>query len=303
MKFGAQLHNQATSWRDIKAVLEVMEVTRWHSVWFYDHFIPPLSPTDEVMEHDRIPTFEGWSLLCAAAAVTKRLRMGLLVAGNTYRNPSLTAKMAATVDHISNGRLVIGIGAAWNVREHQAYGWDFPSLKERSDRLEEACKLMKILFAAKDLVDFEGKYYKLYQAPFEPKCLQQPNPPIMVGGMGEKRTLRTLAMYGDIMNVMCAPQEVTRLSGVLERHCKAVGRDPGEIRRTVHVPIRIEYDEQKAAELRSGDDWKMIGPPQYVIDRAQDFIEVGVDEFKLHSIPNKPEIYKELDEKVLSAFH
>ena len=93
------------------------------------------------------------------------------------------------------------------------------------------------------------------------------------------------------------------MSGVLERHCKAVGRDPGEIRRTVHVPIRIEDDEQKAAELRGGDDWKMIGPPQYVIDRAQDFIEVGVDEFKLHSIPNKPEFYEELDEKVLSAFH
>ncbi len=120
--------------------------------------------------------------------------------------------------------------------------------------------------------------------------------------MGEKRTLLTLARYGDIMNVMCSPEEVTRLSGVLERHCEAVGRDPGEIRRTVHVPIRIEYDEGKASELRDGDDWKMIGPPQYVIDRAQDFIDAGVDEFKLHSIPNKAELYEELNEKVLSAF-
>ncbi len=196
-----------------------MEATRWHSVLFYDHFIPPLSPTDEVMEHDRIPTIEGCSLLCAAAAVTKRLRLGLLVAGYTYRNPALTAKMAATVDHISNGRLVIGNGADWNVREHQAYGWEFPSIRERSDRLKEACKIMKILFAAEDLVDFDSNYYKLYQAPFAPKSVQQPHPPIMVGGMGEKRTLRALAMYGDIMNVTCEPERVTRLSEVLERHC------------------------------------------------------------------------------------
>ena len=302
MRFGSQLHNQATSWEDIKAVLETMEAGRWHSVWFYDHFIPPRSPTDEVMETDRIPTFEGWSLLCATAAVTQRLRLGLLVAGNTYRNPALMAKMAVTVDHISNGRLVIGIGAAWNVREHQAYGWEFPSMKERSDRLEEACKLLKTLFMAEDLVDFDGKYYQLHQAPFAPKSVQQPHPPIMVGGWGEKRTLRTLAMYGDIMNIMDGPEAMTRLSGVLERHCETVGRDPAEIRKTVHVPMRIERNEKKAAELRGGKDWKMIGPPQYIIDRAQDFINVGVDEFKFASIPNNPEVYKELDEEVLSAF-
>ena len=302
MRFGSQLHNQATSWEDIKAVLETMEAGRWHSVWFYDHFIPPRSPTDEVMETDRIPTFEGWSLLCATAAVTQRLRLGLLVAGNTYRNPALMAKMAVTVDHISNGRLVIGIGAAWNVREHQAYGWEFPSMRERSDRLEEACKLLKTLFMAEDLVDFDGKYYQLHQAPFAPKSVQQPHPPIMVGGWGEKRTLRTLAMYGDIMNIMDGPEAMTRLSGVLERHCETVGRDPAEIRKTVHVPMRIERNEKKAAELRGGKDWNMIGPPQYIIDRAQDFINVGVDEFKLHSIPNNPEVYTELDEEVLSAF-
>jgi len=302
MRFGSQLHNQATSWEDIKAVLETMEAGRWHSVWFYDHFIPPMSPTDEVMETDRIPTFEGWSLLCATAAVTQRLRLGLLVAGNTYRNPALMAKMAVTVDHISNGRLVIGIGAAWNVREHQAYGWEFPSMRERSDRLEEACKLLKTLFMAEDLVDFDGKYYQLHQAPFAPKSVQQPHPPIMVGGWGEKRTLRTLAMYGDIMNIMDGPEEMKRLSGVLERHCETVGRDPAEIRKTVHVPMRIERNEKKAAELRGGKDWNMIGPPQYIIDRAQDFINVGVDEFKLHSIPNNPEVYTELDEEVLRAF-
>ena len=159
-----------------------------------------------------------------------------------------------------------------------------------------------MLFTAEDLVNFDGKYYKLHRAPFAPKSVQRPHPPIMVGGQGEKRTLRTLALYGDIMNVMVEPEEVKRLSKVLESHCEVVGRDPAEISKTVHVPMRIVRDEKKAAKLRDGKDWKMIGPPQYIIDRAQDFIDAGIDEFMMHSIPNEPEVYAELNEEVLSAF-
>ena len=300
--FGSQLHNQATTWEAIKATLQTMDAGRWSSAWFYDHFIPPFSFTAEVMEHDRIATFEGWSLLSGAAAVTNRLRLGLLVAGNTYRNPALLAKMAATVDHMSNGRLEIGIGAAWNIREHQAYGWEFPSAKERSDRLEEACKLLKLLFTADGLVDFQGEYYTLKQAPFAPKAVQQPHPPILVGGAGERRTLRTLALYGDVMNVIAGPEKFKRLVAVLEGHCEAVGRDPATIRKTVHVPIRIMQAESRAAELRRGDDWNMIGPVPFVIDRVNDFIEAGVDEFMMSAIPNKPTVYEELDKEILSAF-
>ncbi|TDJ42481.1 MAG: LLM class flavin-dependent oxidoreductase [Gammaproteobacteria bacterium] len=300
--FGSQLHNQRTSWNAILATLQMMESGRWTNAWFFDHFIPPWGFTAEVRDHDGFDTFEGWSLLCAAAAATSRLKLGVLVTGNTYRNPALLAKMVATVDHISNGRAILGIGAGWNIREHEAYGWDFPSMRERSDRLEEACALIKTLFSADGLVDFEGRYYRLQQAPFAPKCVQIPHVPIMVGGMGEKRTLKTLAMYGDIMNVMVGPDEVKRLSGVLEQHGEIVGRDPGEIARTVHVPMRIENDEVKAARLRNGRDWMMIGPKNYVIDRAADFIEAGVTGFGLQSIPNKPEIYDELDREVLSAF-
>lgn len=300
--FGSQLHNERTSWDAICSTLETMEKGRWHSAWFYDHFIPPWSGTAKVFDHDSLPTFEGWSMLSAAAAITKRLRLGLLVAGNTYRNPALLAKMAATVDHISNGRVELGIGAGWNVREHEAYGWDFPSVRERSDRLEEACELIKKLFTADGLVNFSGRYYSLRDAPFEPKPVQRPHPPILVGGGGEKRTLKTLAKYGDIMNVMVGPNEVRRLIGVLERHCEAVGRDPAQIRKTVHVPMRIVADEKKAAELRRGADWKMIGSVDYVIDRTRDFLDAGVQEFMLQSIPNKPELYEQLDAEVLSAF-
>ncbi len=301
--FGSQLHNNRTSWEAIRATLATMESGRWTSAWFYDHFLPPFSRTDEIMEHDRHDTFEGWSLVCGAAAVTERLLLGILVTGNTYRNPALLAKMAATLDHISNGRAILGIGAGWNIREHQAYGWDFPSMGERSDRLEEACALIKALFTADgDLVDFDGQYYRLHQAPFAPKCVQQPHVPIMVGGKGEKRTLKTLAMYGDIMNLICGPEEVKRLGGVLERHCEAIGRDPAEIQRTVHVAMRIENDEASAKKLRGEDDWQMIGSADFVIERAQAFIDAGVTEFTLMRIPNRPEIYDELDCEVLRAF-
>lgn len=301
--FGSQLHNNRTSWEAIRATLAMMEAGRWTSAWFYDHFLPPFSRTDEIMEHDRHDTFEGWSLVCGAAAVTDRLLLGILVTGNTYRNPALLAKMAATLDHISNGRAILGIGAGWNIREHQAYGWDFPSMGERSDRLEEACALIKALFTADgDLVDFDGQYYRLHQAPFAPKCVQQPHVPIMVGGKGEKRTLKTLAMYGDIMNLICGPEEVRRLSAVLERHCEAIGRDPAEIQRTVHVAMRIENDEASAKKLRGEDDWQMIGSADFVIERAQAFIDAGVTEFTLMRIPNRPEIYDQLDCEVLRAF-
>ena len=300
--FGSQLHNSRTTWHAIEASLKMMESGRWTSAWFWDHFLPPLSRTDEIMEHDTLDNFEGWSLLCGAAAITKRLKLGVLVTGNTYRNPALLAKMAATADHMSGGRAILGIGAGWNVREHEAYGWDFPTMRERSDRLEEACALIKALFTAEGLVDYKGKYYSLHQAPFAPKCVQTPHLPIMIGGMGEKRTLRTLAMYGDIMNVIAGPEEVKRLGGVLERHCESMGRDPAEIQRTAHVPIRIEKDEARAGELRGERDWAMIGPVDFVIDRTQDFIDAGITEFTFQLVPNKPEVYDEIDREVLSAF-
>ena len=299
--FGSQFYNQETSWEDIKNVLEVMEAGRWTSVYTYDHFVPPRSRTAEVADSDLLPTLEGWSLLAGMAAVTTRLDLGVLVSGNTYRNPALMAKMAATIDEISGGRCILGIGAGWNVREHEAFGWEFPSMRERQDRLEEACALIHALFTSERFVDFEGKYYSLKQAPFAPKGVQR-KIPVMVGGTGPKRTLRTLAMYGDIMNAICGPEDLKRLWSVVERHCEDVGRDPAEISRSVHVPMRIVDDEQHAEHLRRGNDWTMIGSKQYVIDRCGAFIDAGVDEFCLQSIRQKPDVYAELNEEIFSAF-
>ena len=300
--FGSQLVNEQATWEEIKDVLAVMEAGRWTSVYAYDHFIPPWHRTDEVMEHELLPTLEGWSLLASVAAVTEKLKLGILVSGNTYRNPALMAKMAATIDVVSHGRVMLGIGAGWNVREHEAYGWEFPSMRERSDRLEEACALIRALFHAEGRVDFDGQYYKLKQAAFAPRQGGDQPIPIMVGGTGERRTLKTLAMYGDIMNVIASPERVAHLNGVLERHCEAVGRDPGEIERTLHVPIRIVRDEKKAKEARGANDWAMIGSPQYVIDRIADFAALGITEFTPQIRPQKPEVYQELDEEVFAAF-
>ena len=299
--FGSQFYNQQTSWEEIKSVLDVMEAGRWSSVYTYDHFVPPWTRTADVAESDLLPTLEGWSLLAGMAAVTSRLELGVLVSGNTYRNPALMAKMAATIDEISGGRVILGIGAGWNVREHEAYGWDFPSMKERQDRLEEACELIHKLFTAERFVDFEGKYYTLKQAPFAPKGVTR-KIPVMVGGTGPKRTLRTLAMYGDIMNAICGPEDLKRLWGIVEAHCEAVGRDPSEIKRSVHVPMRIVRDEKHAEHIRRDNTWTMIGSPQYVIDRCGAFIDAGVDEFCLQSIQQKPEVYEELNEEIFSAF-
>jgi alkanesulfonate monooxygenase SsuD/methylene tetrahydromethanopterin reductase-like flavin-dependent oxidoreductase (luciferase family) len=302
--FGSQLVNENATWEEIRAVLDVMEAGRWTSVYAYDHFIPPWHHTAEIKDHEYMDTLEGWSLLASVAAVTEKLKLGILVSGNTYRNPALTAKMAATIDVVSHGRVMLGIGAGWNVREHEAYGWEFPSLRERSDRLEEACALMRKLFHSgpEERVNFNGEYYSLKQAAFAPKGGGDTPIPIMVGGTGEKRTLKTLAMYGDIMNVIASPDRVRHLSEVLERHCENVGRDPAEIQKTLHVPIRIIRDEAKAKEVRGENDWSMIGSPQYVIDRIGDFLELGITEFTPQIRPQRPEVYQELDEDVFAAF-
>jgi len=300
--FGAQLVNEKADWDEISAVVEVLEAGRWTSVYAYDHFIPPWSATAEVNDFELFDTLEGWSLLAAVAAVTKKLKLGILVSGNTYRNPALVAKMAATIDVVSRGRVILGLGAGWNVREHEAYGWDFPTLRERSDRLEEACELISLLFNQEDRVDFSGKYYSLKQAPFAPRSGSDHKIPIMIGGTGEKRTLKTLAMYGDIMNVMAGPEQVRHLSQVLANHCDAVGRDASEIKRTVHEPIKIVRDEAEAKKLREGKAWSMIGSPQFVIDRIGDFLDVGVTEFIPQIKPQRPELYQELDEEIFSAF-
>ncbi len=305
MQFGAQLVNYFCEWDDTLATIKAVQDGRWHSLWWSDHFLPPVGRRD--LESGG--ALEGWSLLTAAAAITERLELGLLVTGNTYRNPALLAKMAATIDQISHGRLILGIGAAWFKREHEAYGWEFPGLKERCDRLEEALDVIKLLFTEGNggFADYQGKYYQLDHCPLSPPCAQSPHVPILVGGNGEKRTLKTCAKYADICNIDFnnpgGADVFKHKIEVLERHCEALGRDPSEIKRTVLIPMRLEDDEKKAAQLREQrGGWVLYGPPSYVIDVIGGYVDAGCEEMMFSAVPTKPEHFERIDADVLSAF-
>ena len=181
MKFGAQVTCYRNTWDDIRNVAEALDAGPWDSIWFADHFLPPPGRKEE--EH--LTAHEAFTVAAAVAGYTRTLRIGYLVLGNTYRNPGLTAKMAGTVDHISHGRFVLGIGAAWFNREHVAYGWTFPSMKERQDRFEEAVELLRRLLHDDAPVTYQGNYYTLDDAPLSPRCYDKPIP-ILVGGTGER---------------------------------------------------------------------------------------------------------------------
>ena len=305
MKFGVQVNCYRTTWEAIKASIEAMEGTRWNSLWFADHFLPPGRLTDE-----HLTAFEGYTLICVAAGMTRKLRLGHLVLGNTYRNPGLLAKMATTLDQASEGRFELALGAAWFKREHEAYGWTFPSMKERQDRFQEACELLRMLFTADGPVDYRGRYYRLDQAPLSPGCYQKPHIPIMVGGTGEKRTLRTLAMYGDIFNLDGWAGQGMSLDvyrhkiGVLEKHCENVGRDPAEIKRTLLMPLQITSDKARIERFQKAlGPGSMAGPANEIIDRIGEFAEAGVAEIMFGGVATgNVEMYQRVEEEIVAAF-
>ncbi|HDZ24885.1 MAG TPA: LLM class flavin-dependent oxidoreductase, partial [Candidatus Aminicenantes bacterium] len=279
MQFGAQLLNYFTTWEESLSAIKVMDAGSWYSLWFSDHFLPPYPGAGLESES----ALESWSLITATAAITERLKLGILVTGNTYRNPALLAKMSSTVDQISNGRLILGIGASWFKQEHEAFGWEFPRVKERCDRLEEAVELIKMLFTAEGPIDYNGQYYTLKKAYFSPSCTQKPHLPIMVGGNGEKRTLRTLARFGDIANIDFnlpgSPEIFRHKLEVIERHCEEFSRDPSEIKKTLVIQLRIENDEKKAAQLlKRRGEWGLFGAVPFINDRIQQYIDVGAEE-------------------------
>ena len=211
------------------------------SLWRSDHFF-------SLMGHPERPALECWSSLTALAQRTPRIRFGPLVSPMTFRHPALLARMAAAVDLLSNGRLVLGVGAGWNEGEHQAFGITLPPLKERFDRLEEGIAVIKALWAGGS-VDLEGRYYRLRGAAAYPRPLQRPGPPLLIGGDGELRLLRIVARDADEWNSHAATPELYRHKRAkLEEHCRAVGRDPAAIRRSWMVGILIGRDASEVAE-------------------------------------------------------
>ena len=306
MKFGAQLKVYRAQWDEMEAYIQAMEAGRWNSIWFPDHFLPPVPVAGIPAEQDeRNPAYEAFIPLAVTAGMTKRLKLGTLVVGNRYRNPALVAKMAAEVDQASKGRLILGIGAGWFEREHEAYGWDFPSMKERQDRLEEACALIRKLFTEQEPVDFQGQYYRLERAPLSPGCYQEPHVPIMIGGNGERRTLRTAARYGDIYNYNgWAGMDVEVFKhkrSVLERHCEAIGRDPAEITLTVHYPLRLAETEAERQRILQVNPNRTVGSRNFHIDLVGAFADAGVEEMCC-ATQDRVEDLQRVDEEIIAAF-
>ncbi|MCI0849491.1 MAG: TIGR03560 family F420-dependent LLM class oxidoreductase [Chloroflexi bacterium] len=308
IRFGIQTGLDNLTWDHVRDFWQFLDrETAFDNIWTFDHFVPPMPGQDQAGD-----CLEGWTALAAAAQATERLRLGCLVTGVTYRHPSVLAKMAVTVDHISNGRLEFGIGAAWHEAEHTAYGIPFPGVKERCDRLEEAVQLIRLLFQADEPVDFQGKYYQLKQAPFSPAPVQRPHPPIFIGGGGEKRTLRTAALYGDAINVMGSLDSVKQKIAVLERHCADVGRDPNEITKSVFGPLILMDDESRAEQARNAmaglagtnaKDQLAIGNADHIRGVLERFADAGVTYFILLSrAPYKHELYKRISDEIVSAF-
>ncbi|HEY2916163.1 MAG TPA: LLM class F420-dependent oxidoreductase [Candidatus Limnocylindrales bacterium] len=195
------------------------------------------------------PMLEGWSVLNALARETTRVRLGTLVTGVTYRNPAMLAKMATTLDVISGGRALYGIGAAWNETEHIGYGYDFPPVRERMDRLEEALTIATAMFR-EERPSFEGRYYRIDQALNSPRPIQPKGPPILVGGGGEQRTLKIAARFADMTHWFPLGLEVlTHKTEVLARHAEAIGRDPATIERTMATPVLVAPDDATAKSM------------------------------------------------------
>jgi F420-dependent oxidoreductase-like protein len=231
LRFGIKTPPQLTTYEAMLRVwTEADQIPTFEHAWLFDHFMPIYSdPTG--------PCLEGWTLLAAFAARTERLRVGLMVTGNTYRHPAVLANMGATVDIISNGRLDFGVGAGWNELEHSAYGIPLYSPGERIRRLGEACEVTRRLWT-ETVANFDGRYYQLKDARCEPKPVQKPYPPFIIGGGGEQLTLRVVAQYADIWNLPGVPvDEFRHKSNVLDQHCADIGRDPATIERSIHVEV------------------------------------------------------------------
>ena len=243
-RFGAQLWSQSTYWPGFRDAALAAEAGGWDSLWTWDHLLAIQGPWQQ-------PIFEGWLALGAWAALTSRIQLGLMVGANTFRHPGHTAKLAATLDHISAGRAVLGIGGAWFEREHDALGIDFGAgFGERLDRLDEAVGIIRRLLDG-ETVDHVGPAYTLRAAALAPTPVQA-HLPILVGGSGPKKTLRTVARYADAWNTNGTDslEDVARRVETLEAHCLAVGRDPAEIERTISFPIVIRDDGAEAARAQ-----------------------------------------------------
>jgi len=262
-------------WNDVRAVVLHCDQSGWDGVWFADHFMPD-DPGGEPADG---PVLECWSVLAALAAETRNLRLGSLVSGNLYRHPAVVAKAATTIDQISGGRFIVGLGAGWQRNEHAAYGIDLLDVGPRLDRFEEACAVIRSLLGEKRTT-FHGTHYRITDVPCDPGPVRG-HLPLLVGGSGEKRTMRIAARYADEWNAWGTAEDFRRRTPLLADHCVAVGRDPGDIARSTQALVYLSTDETWLAPLRQDTSARprLLGTPAEVVDQVAAYDAAGVDEF------------------------
>lgn len=280
MRFGAAFWVQRTGWPEIREAVAAAEEAGFDSLWVDDHLLTDEGP----WEDDKL---EGWTIASAMAAITSRATVGHLVTANTLRSPGLVAKMATTLDHVSGGRAVVGLGGGWFEREHAAFGVDFgTSIGERLDRLDEAAGLIRRLLDG-ERFSHAGRFYRFEDALARPRPVQ-PHVPILVGGSGRRKTLRTVARYADHWNAYGRPAQVADAAATLAAHCADVGRDPATIERSVSLNVIVRRSETASAAawaavarrhlpVEGENVLDLGGPPESVAAGLREYAAVGVD--------------------------
>jgi F420-dependent oxidoreductase-like protein len=282
LRFGLRLPQDSTDFGELREIAQAAEQLGYHSLWLYDHFYHfPVA--------DNVTILEPWTLMSVLAGATSSIRVGTLVLCNGYRPPALLAKMAATLDVLSGGRLEFGYGAGWHQEEFAGYGYEFPAAATRIRQMEEGLTVIKQLWSA-ERSTWTGKYYRLDNAICEPKPLQRPHPPITIGGGGEKLLLRAVARHADIWNYFPVPlPEYERKAQVLDQHCRDLGRDPQTLERSLMTPtvtaewekeVRDQFEGAKARGYLWAHSGSLVqGTPDIVVPRYRDYIRRGVSFF------------------------
>jgi len=311
MRFGLQINpyyfgSTGNPWDVVAPIAKLADASGLDSLWVYDHL---LYEGGYAGHPDPEPVMECFTALAAIAAITERIRLGQLVLGIPYRNPALTAKMATTFDQISHGRTILGIGGGWHQREYEAYGFgEWEPVGVRMKRLEEATQIILKIWGEQPVGAYDGQYYSIKELTENPLTVQKPHPPIMIGGSGEKVTLRLVAQYAQFCNVGGDPETVGRLLSVLKDHCTNVGRDHTEITKSAYTMVLIGKDEAELAQKRETFSryiprrgWS-IGTPDQLIEEFHRYAKVGV-EYMVFRMPDwtDAEALTMFTEKVLPA--
>ncbi len=293
MEFSLWL-STGVAWDEMLAGARALVDAGGCGIWVPDHFMPPAAGYTEQdgADPELRPVHESWTTLAALAAVVPKVRLGVMVSGNTYRHPALVAKMAVTIDHISAGRAVLGLGAAWQENEHRRYGIAYGTVGERADRLDEAAAMIRALLRH-ERADFTGAHYRLEGAPLQPKPIGPL--PLLIGGGGERRTLLTVARHADEWNTWGLPETLQRKGAALDDHCRRLGRDPGEIRRSAAVFLRIAPDESAAAELAASyrNRGGLVGTIAGLRERIAQYRACGVTELVVAGFNRSPQEHAE----------